>query len=108
MFTDMGRVFVRYGEPSDIEHEVIPTGDETLRQVLEELTYTENREIGGIHPQGLGGDQRPYEVWVYEGTIPTPLDVDPNGPRNVRHKRLVFLFVDDQGHGDYRLRYSNE
>ena len=108
MFSDMGRVFVRYGEPSEIERQVIPTGDETLRQMIQELSYTESREVGTVHQQGLGGDMRPYEVWTYEGTIPNPVESDPETHRNVRHKRLVFLFVDDHGLGDFRLRYSNE
>ncbi len=108
MFSDMGRVFVRYGEPSEIERQVIPTGDETLRQMIQELSYTESREVGTVHRQGLGGDMRPYEVWTYEGTIPNPVESDPETHRNVRHKRLVFLFVDDHGLGDFRMRYSNE
>ena len=108
MFSDMGRVFVRYGEPSEIQRQVIPTGDETLRQIIDEITFTENREVGGVPPQGIGGDMRPYEVWIYEGDIPTPVEADPDVPRNVRHRRLLFLFVDDHGLGDFRLRYSNE
>jgi GWxTD domain-containing protein len=108
MFSDMGRVFIRYGEPSEVQKQVMPAGDETLRQVVEELSYTEDRDINGVRPQGLGGDMRPYEVWTYEGNIPTPLDADPNVPRGTRHQKLLFLFVDDHGLGDYRLRYSNE
>jgi len=108
MFSDMGRVFIRYGEPSEIQKQVMPAGDETVRQVIEELSFTENREVGGVAPQGLGGDMRPYEVWIYEGDIPAPIEADPGVSRSVRHQRLVFLFVDDHGLGDFRLRYSNE
>ena len=108
MFTDMGRVFVRYGEPSETLRQVIPTGDNTLLQVLQELALDEDRPLGSIQQKGPGGDMRPFEVWVYDGDIPLPPDADPRVERNVRRKRLVFLFVDEHGLGDYRLRYSNE
>ena len=108
MFSDMGRVFVRYGEPSDIDRQVIPAGAETLRQMIQQLTFSENREVGSVQSQGLGGDMRPYEVWTYEGSIPNPVDADPGMHRSVRHKRLIFLFVDEHGLGDFRMRYSNE
>jgi GWxTD domain-containing protein len=108
MFSDMGRVFVRYGEPSEVLKQVVPSGDNTLERVLRELQVSEDRDVGEVHQKGLGGDMRPYEVWVYEGDIPLPPDADPRLERNTRRKRLVFLFVDDQGIGDYRLRYSTE
>lgn len=108
MFSDMGRVYIRYGEPSEELKQVMPAGDETLLQELQELAFDEDRDLGDIQQKGPGGDIRPYEVWVYEGDIPLPLDLDPREPRVERHKKLVFLFVDDRGLGDYRLRYSNE
>jgi GWxTD domain-containing protein len=109
MFADMGRVYIRYGEPSEILRQVIPTGDNTLAQVLAQLSLTENRPLGEIEQKGPGGDIRPFEVWIYDqGEIPLPPDADPKLERNTRRKRLVFLFVDEHGLGDYRLRYSNE
>jgi GWxTD domain-containing protein len=108
MFTDMGRVYVRYGEPSETLRQVIPTGDNTLVAVLHDLALEEDRPLGSIQQKGPGGDMRPFEVWVYDGDIPLPPDADPRIERNVRRKRLVFLFVDEHGLGDYRLRYSNE
>ena len=105
----MGRVYIRYGEPSEILRQVIPTGDNTLAQVLQQLSLTENRPLGEIEQKGPGGDIRPFEVWIYDqGEIPLPPDADPKLERNTRRKRLVFLFVDEHGLGDYRLRYSNE
>jgi hypothetical protein len=104
----MGRVYVRYGEPSEILKQVIPSGDNTLRQALRELSLEEDREVGDVHQKGLGGDIRPYEVWIYEVDVPMPFDADPTIARSNRRHRLVFLFVDDQGTGDYRLRYSTE
>jgi hypothetical protein len=37
-----------------------------------------------------------------------PPDADPNVGAPPRRRRLVFLFVDDQGLGRYTLRYSTE
>ena len=110
MFTDMGRVYIRYGAPSEITHQVIPAGSETLTQQLEEIVATEERALGGdVRMKGLGGDMRPFEVWVYEGDIPLPMDADPNDQRRGRnHRRMLFLFVDEQGLGLFRLRYSTE
>ena len=108
MFSDMGRVYIRYGQPSDILRQVFPTGDNTLLQAIQELVATEERPIGDVHQKGLGGDMRPFEVWIYEGDIPLPPDADPSVSENRRYRKLVFLFVDEQGLGDYRLRYSTE
>ncbi|MBK7369013.1 MAG: GWxTD domain-containing protein [Candidatus Eisenbacteria bacterium] len=110
MYTDMGRVYIRYGAPSEITHQVIPAGSETLTQQLEQIVVTEDRALGGdVRMKGLGGDMRPFEVWVYEGDIPLPLDADPADKSRGRvRRRMMFLFVDDQGLGLYRLRYSTE
>ncbi len=108
MFSDMGRVYIRYGEPGEVLHQVIPAGDNTLDQVLRDLSLSEDRDLGEVQRKGLGGDIRPYEVWIYDGEIPLPPDSDPTLDRNVRRKRLLFLFVDEHGHGNYTLRYSSE
>jgi GWxTD domain-containing protein len=108
MFTDMGRVFIRYGEPSEMLHQVIPTGENTLLEVLKELNVSEDRPLGDVGQKGPGGDMRPFEVWIYQGDISLPPDADPSVARRVLKTRLLFLFVDDQGTGDFRLRYSNE
>ena len=109
MFSDMGRVYIRYGEPSEVLNQVIPAGDQTLTRVLEEIIRSENREMGEVNQKGPGGDQRPYEVWIYEGDIPLPFDVDPKDtPGRLTRRRLLFLFVDEQGLGTYTLRYSTE
>ena len=51
---------------------------------------------------------RPFEVWIYQGDIPLPPDADPALGRTLARKRLVFLFVDQLGSGEYTLRYSTE
>jgi GWxTD domain-containing protein len=109
MFTDMGRVYIRYGEPSDVSRQVMPAGNETLTEQLQRILNAENRSPEDVRQHSPGGDQRPFEVWTYEGEIPPPLDVDPGDQRRGgTRRRLVFLFVDEQGAGVYRLRYSTE
>jgi hypothetical protein len=103
----MGRTYIRYGDPSEILKQVIPSGDNTLSQALADIAQTEDRPVGDVHQKGLGGDMRPFEVWIYEGDIPPPVDADPT-ERRAHRKRMVFLFVDEQGLGQYTLRYSTE
>ena len=108
MFSDRGRTYIRYGQPSEILQQVIPAGDETLRQMIRQLAYEEDRSPSHLQQPGLGGDMRPFEVWIYEGDIPLPPDADPDVASVPRRRRLLFLFVDDQGLGNYTLRYSTE
>ena len=108
MFTDMGRVYIRYGPPDEILKQVLPAGDQTLEEALDEIARNESRPAYDVRQPGPGGDIRPYEVWIYEGVIPMPMETDPRSQGVVRHKRLTFLFVDDMGYGDYRQRYSTE
>ena len=108
MFSDMGRVYIRYGEPSEVEDQVIPTGDDTLDQILEQIVANEDRPIGDVPAKGPGGDLRPFELWKYEGPIGLPPDADPQAAGHPRRRHLIFLFVDERGMGDYRLRYSTE
>jgi hypothetical protein len=110
MFSDMGRVFIRYGEPSEVLKQVIPTQDNTLAQVIRQLAVADSRVVGDVEDKMIGADMRPFEVWIYEGDIPLPVDADPSTMKQprIRNRRLVFLFVDEQWVGDYRLRYSTE
>lgn len=109
MFSDMGRVYIRYGEPFEVLKQVVPAGDATLEAQLQSIMSTEDRQPTDVAQKGLGGDMRPFEVWIYEGDIPLPFDADPSEATRGRSKRrILFLFVDDQGTGLYRLRYSTE
>lgn len=109
MFSDMGRVYIRYGEPDEVINQVIPTGDQTVDLMISQIVANEDRSIGDVNQQGPGGDQRPFELWIYQGQTGLPPDADPKAaPPRPRLKRLVFLFVDEQGVGDYRLRYTTE
>jgi GWxTD domain-containing protein len=109
MFTDMGRVYIRYGEPDEILRQVVPAGDQTLTQLVQSIDAAEDRPTGDVETRAVGGDMRPFEVWVYEVTRDRSTTKKPDaktGPST--RKRLLFLFVDEQGYGDYRLRYSTE
>jgi GWxTD domain-containing protein len=109
MFSDMGRVYIRYGPPTETYHQVIPAGDATLTRALMQIVATEDRPIGGVAMKGPGGDQRPYEVWIYEGDIPVPFDSEEvTTLKRIAKRRLLFLFVDEQGLGTFTLRYSTE
>ena len=109
MFTDMGRVYIRHGEPDEVLRQVIPAGDQTLEQVVAQLDASEDRPTGDVDKKGIGGDIRPFEVWVYERERGAGLTTKPNPSAGGRtRRRLTFLFVDEQGYGDYRLRYSTE
>ncbi len=110
MFSDMGRVFIRYGEPSEVLKQVIPTQDQTLAQMIQQLAQADTRAVGDLSDKVIGADMRPFEVWIYEGDIPLPVDADPSTMKQprIRNRKLVFLFVDEQQVGDYRLRYSTE
>ncbi len=109
MYTDMGRTYIRYGPPTEILKQVMPAGQETLSKALEEIIANEQRTMGEVNQKGPGGDQRPYEIWIYEGEIPLPFDVDPSAAADrLGKRRMLFLFVDEQGLGTYTLRYSTE
>jgi GWxTD domain-containing protein len=109
MLSDMGRAYIRYGEPDEVLKQVIPAGDETLVRVLRDLELSEDRPTGDVHQKGLGGDTRPYEVWVYEGRSSVTPDVDPALVDRLRiRRRMVFLFVDEHGYGNFTLRFSTE
>jgi GWxTD domain-containing protein len=109
MFSDMGRTYIRYGPPTEVLHQVMPAGSETLTKALLQIIASEDRVMGEVNQKGPGADQRPYEVWIYEGDIPLPFDADPaNTIGRVNKRRLLFLFVDEQGLGTFTLRYSTE
>lgn len=109
MFTDMGRVYIRLGAPSEVQHEVIPGRDNELARVIRQYVTVNDRPIGDIGDNTPGADMRPFEVWVYEGEISVPLSANfKYGATRHLRKPIVFLFVDDRWVGDYRLRYSTE
>jgi GWxTD domain-containing protein len=109
MFSDMGRTYIRYGEPSEVYHSVIPGPDNELSAVISRYVTENDRPLGNVDDPSPGADMRPFEVWIYEGEIALPFDADLEArPYRRLSKPLVFLFIDERWLGDYRLRYSTE
>lgn len=103
MFSDRGRVYIRYGEPDDIKIERMPVAGKTLGYVLDSSIPQASREA--ITRSGSGvADARPYEIWTYNSH---------GSEASVRHglnevaSGLKFVFTDEQGYGEYTLRYSS-
>jgi len=102
--SDRGRVFVRYGDPDEIQKELLPLERDQIANFME-------REVGDAGRLESGGILRPnrmdasaYEVWyyVYRGDPLIPGAEPPGGGRS-----LKFIFADPLGNGQYRLIYSN-
>lgn len=66
--TDMGRIYIKYGDPDDIER----------------------------HPHSL--DNKPWEKWHY--------DEIAESSTHPRQSGVIFVFVDEDGFGVYRLIHS--
>jgi GWxTD domain-containing protein len=103
MFTDRGRVYIRYGEPDDVKIERMPVAGKTLGYVLDSSIPQASRDA--ITKPGSGvADSRPYEIWTYNSH---------GREANARHalnevaSGLKFVFTDEQGYGEYTLRYSS-
>jgi hypothetical protein len=103
MLSDRGRLYIRFGEPDEIQRELLPTGDRQL-----------DRQVGNLTEENISGsllatndviDTRPYEIWIYtrQGS---PLF--PARERTTTVTGLRFVFVDETGTGHYVLRYSSD
>ena len=108
MMSDRGRVYVRYGEPDEIRQQVMPTGNASLQQVAREIAVTDDdpAAIQLRRPAGIGSDERPFEVWTYIRVLSPESERMKGGSQ--RRMLRKFVFVDDEGYGNYSLRYSSE
>ena len=103
MFSDRGRVYIRYGEPDDIKIERIPVDDKTLGYAIGSDIPTASKKQ--ITDTGTGvGDMRAYEIWKYDFK---GREFVPRFGMNDLNSTLKFIFVDDQGYGEYRMEYSS-
>jgi len=98
MRTDRGRIYIKYGEPDEVQREVIPVQGNDINEALEELDRSTAGDLTGsrtIDPE----DSRSFEIWIY----------DYRGQELFPKKQmstslgLQFVFVDDLGVGDFRL-----
>jgi GWxTD domain-containing protein len=107
MFSDRGRIYVRYGEPDEIHQEVIPTGDKSLQEIAVEIANTDDPNYISLRkPGGIGADERPFEVWIYNRLSESEEERVRHGSQ--RGFQRKFVFVDERGYGDYTLKYSTE
>ncbi|MGH7681535.1 MAG: GWxTD domain-containing protein [Candidatus Eiseniibacteriota bacterium] len=104
MFSDRGRVYVRYGEPDELTIERIPVGESTLGHAVQDTQIpAPTREKISNTQTGLA-DERPYEIWTYDSRGHELLE---RYSANDRVAGLKFVFVDEQGNGEYTLKYSS-
>jgi GWxTD domain-containing protein len=103
MFTDRGRIWIRYGEPDEIKVERMPTIDRsTLGRQLESLPQSARDAL--TRSDTGTADFRPYEIWTYQFH---GHELSPGHPLSEVSSGMKFVFVDEQGYGEYLLRYSS-
>ncbi|MCK4303268.1 MAG: GWxTD domain-containing protein, partial [Candidatus Eisenbacteria sp.] len=103
-FTDRGRVYVRFGAPSEIHKELSPKEEDLLYFFLQREIDDAEITRGGGPPKRHPLDHSAYEVWhyIHQGE---PLLRD--WVIGSQGRSLRFIFVDEMGNGDYRLIHSN-
>jgi GWxTD domain-containing protein len=106
MLSDRGRVYLRFGEPDDLRQQVIPTGDRSLEAIALEIANDDDPRYIQLKKPGIGGDERPFEVWTYNRATESEEERMKHGSQGRLQRK--FVFVDDRGYGDYRLKYSTE
>jgi GWxTD domain-containing protein len=107
MLSDRGRIYIRFGEPDEIRQQVIPTSTATLQDVAREIAYVDDDPAYiQLKKNTIGADERPFEVWTYNRAW----DSAQERLRAGSQRRLMrkFVFVDEEGYGNYTLRYSSE
>lgn len=103
MFTDRGRIWIRYGEPDEIKAERMPTLDRTtLDHQIEDLPSSAQQEL--TRNDAGTSDFRPYEIWTYQFR---GQELSPGHRLSEISSGMKFVFVDEQGYGEYLLRYSS-
>lgn len=108
MLSDRGRTYVRFGEPDEIRQQVIPTGNQSLQQVAREIASVDDdpAAIQLKKRTAIGSDERPFEVWIYNRLEDSERERLAGGSK--RRFTRKFVFVDEEGYGNYTLKYSSE
>ncbi len=103
MFSDRGRIYIRFGEPDEIRIERLPVNDKTLGYAISgEIPLQSEQQL--LKQNSGIVDTRPYEIWTYELR---GKELAPRRGLSETSHALKFVFVDEQGYGDYLLRYSS-
>lgn len=103
MFSDRGRIWIQFGEPDDIQIERLPVSDKTLGYVVDGQIPQASKDLLTKPDQGVV-DTRPYEIWTYHLR---GHEMVPRHRMNEVAAGMKFVFIDEQGYGDYTLRYSS-
>jgi GWxTD domain-containing protein len=108
MDSDRGRTYIRYGEPDEIRREVMPTNGLQVDDIAKAVAATDGFDQAvPLKGRGPGGDMRSFEIWTYDLLVhPNSAAMKDMGPR--RSMRRIFVFVDEEGYGNYLLRYTND
>lgn len=103
MFSDRGRVYIRYGEPDDVKIERLPVAGKTLGYALgDQIPRASKQEVTDTK-SGIA-DTRAYEIWTYNMR---GRELIPRFGMNEIAAGIKFVFTDDQGYGEYTLQYSS-
>ena len=103
MFSDRGRIYIRYGEPDDMKIERVPVANKNLgRDLLGEIPEASRRQVTDADTWNF--DDRPYEIWTYDMR---GKELVPRFGTNEISSGVKFVFVDEQGYGEYTLKYSS-
>jgi len=103
MFSDRGRIWIQFGEPDEVQIERLPVSDKTLGVVMEGQIPKTSKDLLTRPDQGVV-DARAYEIWTYHLR---GHEMVPRHRMNEISAGMKFVFVDEQGYGDYTLRYSS-
>jgi GWxTD domain-containing protein len=120
IYTDRGMIYIRYGQPDDIQMQVMPVGDSSLDRVLtgeqdrvldrDRSAYDEEDMLlsrPGTRREGtMTSDERAYEIWYYNLRGVELFPFQKALPK--RQAGMKFVFVDDGGYGNFILRLRTD
>ncbi len=103
--SDRGRILIRYGEADEVTRRRIPTLSNIRDVLIETLGASSLVDWSDPRFQQLlrrsYRDTSDFEIWLYYGGGKAIVPAFAGSPAG-----MVFVFVDEQGVGIYRLEYS--
>ncbi|MDI6809751.1 MAG: GWxTD domain-containing protein [Candidatus Eisenbacteria bacterium] len=104
MLSDRGKVYIQYGDPEEVRTELLPVQGRTATDVLKEIAGEKNPEAKAEIMKDPS-DIRPHEVWIYD--LKGRALFSRGGPVS-SSIGMRFIFVDEDGYGNFMLKYSTE
>ncbi len=103
--SDRGKVYVRLGPPDDVNRHAMPINKETVQDELQRTTSGAELLKSAVPRFDENERNRPFEVWTYDrgGHMLFEEDI-----ANQHQIGLTFVFIDERGWGEYRLKYTTE